>query len=75
MIPSVPCTISLPCDLFLWKGGTISCTITDSPQYSRDMVHGGQDVPCKLVFSGPVKDDFKQKVQKLLEKVSKFERF
>ena len=66
IVGHVPRTISVPCDLFLRKGGTISCTVTGPPQYSRDLEQGGQDVPCKLVFSGPVKDDFKQKVQRLL---------
>ena len=74
IVGHVPRTISVPCDLFLRKGGTISCTVTGPPQYSRDLEQGGQDVPCKLVFSGPVKDDFKQKVQRLLQKAPKLER-
>ena len=57
------------------KGGTISCVITGPHQYSRDLEKGRLDVPCKLVFSGPVNKDFKQKVQSLLQKVPKLERF
>ena len=75
VIKCVPSTISVPCDLFLRRGGTISCTITGLPQYSRDLVQGRQKVPCKLVISGPVKDNFKQKVQYLLEKAPKLECF
>ena len=38
---TVPRTISVPCGLFLKKGGTISCVITgpSQPRYSRDL-HG-----------------------------------
>ena len=49
--------------------------ITGPRQYSRDLGKGGLDVPCKLIFGGPVKKDFKRKVQSLLQKVPKIERF
>ena len=75
IVGHVPQTISVPCDLFLKKGGTISCVITGPSQYSRDLEKGGLHVPCKLVFSGPVNKDFKQKVQSLLQKAPKFKRF
>ena len=71
----VPWTISVLCDFFLKKGGTISCIVTRPCQYSTDLEKGGLDVPCKLIFSGPVKDDFKQKVQSLLQRVPKLEQF
>ena len=61
--------------MFLKKGGTITCVITGPRQYSRDIDKGGLDVPSKLIFSGPVKEDFKQKVQSLLQKAPKLERF
>ena len=75
VVGCVPSNISVPCDLFLWRGGTISCTITGLPQHSRDLVQGRQDVPCKLVISEPLKDNFKQKVQYLLENAPKLECF
>ena len=36
---AVPRTISVPCGLFLKKGGTISCVVTGprQPRYSRDV--------------------------------------
>jgi len=74
-ILSLFCTISVPCDLFYRKGGTISCIVTNLPQYSRDLEQGGQDVPSKLVFNGPVKDNIEQKVQILLHKVLKLKFF
>ena len=61
--------------MFLKKGGIISCIVTGPHQYSRDLDQGGLDVPCKLIFSGPVKEDFKRKVQSLLQKAPKLKRF
>ena len=63
IVGHVPRTISVPCNLFLKKGGIISCIVIGPRQYSRDLDQGGLDVPCKLVFSGPVKEDFERKVQ------------
>ena len=74
IVGHVPRNISVLCDLFLKKGGTILCIITGPHQYSRDLEKGGLDVPCKLIFSGLVKEDFKQKVQSLLQKAPKLER-
>ena len=72
IVGHVPCNISVPCDLFLKKGKTISYVITGPRQYSRDLEKGGLDVP---IFSGPVKEDFKRKVQSLLQKAPKLEHF
>ena len=38
VVGHVPQTISVPCGLFLKKGGTISCVVTGprQPRYSRD---------------------------------------
>ena len=44
-------------------------------QYSRDLDKGGLDVPSKLIFSGPVKENFKRKVQSLLQNAPKLEHF
>jgi len=59
IVGHVPQMISVPCDLFLKKGGTILCVFTGRCKYSTDLEQGGLDVPCKLIFSGPVKEDFK----------------
>ena len=37
IIGHVPRTISAPCNLFLKKGGTISCVVIGPHQYSRDL--------------------------------------
>ena len=68
----VPRNISVVCNLFLGKGGTISCVVINLHQYSRDLEKGGVNVPCKLIFSGPVKKDF---MQSLLQKAPKIKRF
>jgi len=75
IVGHVPETISVPCDLFLKKGGTILCVVTDPRQYSTDLEQVGLDVPCKLIFSGPVKEDFKRKAQSLLQRAPKLEWF
>jgi len=61
--------------LFLKKGGTISCVVTGPRQYSTDLEQGGLDVPRIYIFSGSVKEDFKRKVQSLLQRAPKLERF
>ena len=55
IIGRVPWTISLLCDLFLKNGSTIVCVITGPWLCSRDLENDGLNVPCKLVFSAPVK--------------------
>ena len=60
IVGHVPQNISVLCDFFLKKRGTISCIIAAPRQYSRDLEKGGLDVPCKLIFSGMVKEDFKE---------------
>ena len=39
IVGHVPRTISVPCGLFMKKGGTVSCVVTGprQPRYSRDL--------------------------------------
>ena len=46
----LPRKISCTCSMFLRKGGLISCEVTGKRQYSRDLVQGGLEVPCTLIF-------------------------
>ena len=71
IVGHVPCNISVPCDLFLRKGGSISCIITGVRRYSSDLAQGCLEVPCKLVFNGPVKDI--SKLQSLLQRAPKLQ--
>ena len=51
VIGHVPRKISAACFLFIQRGGTLNCIITDSRrQYSADLVQGGLQIPCKLEF-------------------------
>ena len=34
------------------RSGLITCTITGTRRYSRDLVQGGLEVPCTLIFKG-----------------------
>ena len=34
------------------RNGSITCIITGSRQYSRDLVQGGLEIPCTLIFKG-----------------------
>ena len=52
VVGHVPRTISTPCNVFIRKGGVISCIISGHRQYSVDLEQGDLDVPCKLQFEG-----------------------
>lgn len=64
IVGHVPRAISAVCNLFLQRGGTITCRVTGAKRYSADLVQGGLEIPCKLIFTGDDKDI--AKVQKLL---------
>ena len=36
------------CSIFIRRGGTISCQVTGSRQYSQDLPQGGLEVPCLI---------------------------
>ena len=48
-------TITL-CSLFISGGGLIKCEVTGSRRYSQDLVQGGLEIPCDLVFEGKGRD-------------------
>jgi len=64
VVGHVPRTISMPCSVFIRRGGVIRCVITGHRQYSLDLERGGLDVPCKLKFEGSQKS-----IDQLLEKI------
>ena len=65
----IPREISKICWFFLYKGGTIQCTVTDGRRRSL-IEQGGLEVPCELSFSisDTVKDGqtIMSKLRKLL---------
>ena len=46
----LPRKISCVCSLFLRHGGTITCEITGNRRHSYDLLQGGLEVPCLLLF-------------------------
>ena len=56
IVGHLPKKISSTCSLFIRKGGTIDCEVTDSNRkYSRDLPQGGLEIPCILTLRG-IKD-------------------
>ena len=42
--------------LFIRRGGIITCKITGRRRYSRDLVQGGMEIPCKLTLHSTYKE-------------------
>ena len=61
----MPKLISAAASLFLRQGGSITCKVTGSRQYSRDLPQGGLEIPCQLTFEGNEK--YIDKVKKLMK--------
>ena len=65
VVGHVPKKISSVCSLYLRRGGSIVCRVTGSRRYSEDLVQGGLEIPCVLIFEGGAKHT--AKAQKLIE--------
>ena len=65
VVGHMPRKLSAACSLFLDLGGTVDCVITGPRQYSSDLLQGGLEVPCKLIFKGEAKHV--SKVAKLIK--------
>ena len=65
VVGHLPKKISRVCSLFLRRGGTIQCEVTGNRQRSRDLIQGGLEIPCVLIFSSEKKAELK-KAKKLL---------
>lgn len=64
VVGHVPRKISAACFLFLNQDDhSIICTVTGSQRYSSDLVQGGLEVPCKLIFRGH--QQYVDKIKKL----------
>ena len=65
MVGHLPKKTSSTCSLFIRKGGTIDCEVTDpNRKYSRDLPQGGLEIPCVLTLRGT--KDLMDKAVKLL---------
>lgn len=69
IVGHVPRILSSAYNLFLRKGGTISCIITGCRRYSWHLPQGGLEVPCKLIFQSE-ENDIISKVKRLISQVS-----
>lgn len=65
VVGHVPKKISSVCSLYLRRGGSIVCRVTGPRRYSEDLVQGGLEIPCVLIFEGGAKHTAKAK--KLVE--------
>ena len=66
----MPIKFSALCALFIQRGGTITCQVIGSKQYSKDLPQGGCEIPCILTFSGEQREVLK--VQKLVEEINTY---
>ena len=60
----LPKKISRMCSMFIQEGGEIMCTVIGNRRYSSDLVQGGLEIPCTLLFRGEEK--YIQKLKKLI---------
>ena len=67
VVGHVPRLISAFCSSFLCRGGRITCLITGTKRYSRDLVQGGMEVPCIYICEGEAQEI--SKAEKLLSQI------
>ena len=46
----IPRRISALCFVFIRRGGTIRCIVNGNRRYSADLIQGGLEIPCLLIF-------------------------
>ena len=56
IVGHVPHSISTVCSLFIRRGGAILCVVTGRRRYSKDLLQGGMEIPCKYCFLGNGKE-------------------
>ena len=66
IIGHLPRKLSKVCSLFLRRGGSIRFTVTGRRRYSSDLLQGGLEIPCTLLFTGDAKEI--KKLKKLLKR-------
>ena len=67
VVGHLPQRISRLCSLFLRRGGGIQCRVTGRRRYSGDLLQGGLEIPCLLIFRHNDKEitKFKKLITKL----------
>ena len=56
IVGHLPQKISRICILFIRRGGVINCRVTGRRKYPTDLLQGGVEIPCLLLFKGEVKE-------------------
>ena len=46
----IPRIILALCFVFIRRGGTIKCIVNSSRRYLADLIQGGLEIPCLLIF-------------------------
>lgn len=66
IVGHLPKKISRVSSLFLLRGGSccITCTVVGRRRYSADLVQGGLEIPCTILFRGTQKEINKLKTLK-----------
>ena len=67
IVDHVPRKISTLRSLLLQRGGMISCLVTKSRHYLRDLPQGRVEIHCKLVFCG--EKEYVSKARKILDQI------
>ena len=65
VVGHMPRKISPVCSIFIRRGGSITCTVSDRRRYSADLEQGGLEIPCKIKSSTSSSVE-KEKVEKLV---------
>ncbi len=60
VVGHLPKKISRICTLFIRRGGTIICRVTGRRRRSLDLVQGGLEVPCQLIFRSQKKKEIEK---------------
>ena len=63
-VAHLPKKISRMCSMFIPEGGKILCIVIGNRRYSSNLVQGGLEIPCTLLFRGEEK--YIQKLKKLI---------
>ena len=69
VVVHLPRKISSVSSIFIRRGGSILCRVTDCRRYSHDLPQGSLEIPCTLVFEGNAK--YTEKAKGIVEEALK----
>lgn len=62
IVEHLPKKISKVSSIFIARGGSIMCKVTERRRYSSDLPQGGSEVPCEIHFTGQKREVSKLKL-------------